>query len=608
MSRRNKQSAGTISLFPFLAVLVCAMGALILLLLVTTRRIRQQTVAQQSIVTADEEEPPVLEPAVPPTPVTAPDAQPAPPDPAAAVPILPLLAEDPPEPPKPRGPDPTELLQAKLASLESRREELESLLTTKHAQLKQIEDLATSATAVLANIRAESDSLSAEQERMNQLYLRLLDQHQQTEQRVEDLKQQIAQARADLAEADSKFAVVPYDGTSGTTRRPIIIECTEDRLTFASEGVTLTARDLDGFTERFNPVLYATQALIRFWERKDRMSPDDELGEPYVLLVVRPGGTTTYYVARELLAGLQQPFGYELVTDDQEFAWPKANLEASAICRMLVDKMLAERDELYDVALRQGAELPRHSDEQGRFRLDEVDRLKNPQRQVTINGQHFSRDASRLGTGARLDRHADSFNGGSTRPTDGSTDDSMNSPPGSRPNRREPGQIGAGQSQANQFGEDASRTGIHTQQQTAVTRADRMPQWLREGTTRLTSPTASHPSPQESPPTDVLKGRESANAAPDQWSRLNERLRSEQSTDDRAEQRTSASSSLQRSRESDEDRRPRSPIDINRPQWGDRTPGGTIGFEHEVRVEVSETQITVGCGFHNRSDTGNGRG
>ncbi|MCA9109748.1 MAG: hypothetical protein KDA52_07360, partial [Planctomycetaceae bacterium] len=42
MSKRARQTEHTVSLFPFLAVLICAMGALILLLLVTTRRIRYQ--------------------------------------------------------------------------------------------------------------------------------------------------------------------------------------------------------------------------------------------------------------------------------------------------------------------------------------------------------------------------------------------------------------------------------------------------------------------------------------------------------------------------------------------------------------------------------------
>ena len=46
MSRRHNRSANSVSLFPFLAVLVCAMGALILLLIVTTRRVRSEALTR----------------------------------------------------------------------------------------------------------------------------------------------------------------------------------------------------------------------------------------------------------------------------------------------------------------------------------------------------------------------------------------------------------------------------------------------------------------------------------------------------------------------------------------------------------------------------------
>ena len=50
----KRRTDKTISLFPFLAVLVCTMGALILLLLVTTRRIRQkQQATPVEIVVSD---------------------------------------------------------------------------------------------------------------------------------------------------------------------------------------------------------------------------------------------------------------------------------------------------------------------------------------------------------------------------------------------------------------------------------------------------------------------------------------------------------------------------------------------------------------------------
>ena len=54
MARRN--SGNTISLFPFLAVLVCTMGALILLLLVTTRRIRNDQEVESAVVEAENED------------------------------------------------------------------------------------------------------------------------------------------------------------------------------------------------------------------------------------------------------------------------------------------------------------------------------------------------------------------------------------------------------------------------------------------------------------------------------------------------------------------------------------------------------------------------
>ena len=48
MARRHHNNS--ISLFPFLAVLVCAMGSLILLLLVMTRKMRQDQYVEQTAV------------------------------------------------------------------------------------------------------------------------------------------------------------------------------------------------------------------------------------------------------------------------------------------------------------------------------------------------------------------------------------------------------------------------------------------------------------------------------------------------------------------------------------------------------------------------------
>ena len=75
MSRLKSRSTGAITLFPFLAVLICAMGALIFLLIVFTRQMREQAV-NQAINTQQVTENIVIPPIVniEPEPVAPPEA------------------------------------------------------------------------------------------------------------------------------------------------------------------------------------------------------------------------------------------------------------------------------------------------------------------------------------------------------------------------------------------------------------------------------------------------------------------------------------------------------------------------------------------------------
>ena len=72
----------------------------------------------------------------------------------------------------------------------------------------------------------------------------------------------------------SRFSILPYDYASGTTRRPIIIECTENQITFASEGVVLSAADIEGFTPAFNPLQAGADALVDYWQANDPQAGD----------------------------------------------------------------------------------------------------------------------------------------------------------------------------------------------------------------------------------------------------------------------------------------------------------------------------------------------
>ncbi|MFO0918380.1 MAG: hypothetical protein U0872_08705 [Planctomycetaceae bacterium] len=102
--------------------------------------------------------------------------------------------------------------------------------------------------------------------------------------------------------------------------------------------------DLEGFTERYNPLLTGARTLIGYWHEHDRTAgPTDLDGEPYVLLIVRPSGIVAYYVAMKMLSTLKQPFGYELVDDSITLQPPPLDEMAQAQCRMAIEQQLAER-------------------------------------------------------------------------------------------------------------------------------------------------------------------------------------------------------------------------------------------------------------------------
>ena len=149
------------------------------------------------------------------------------------------------------------------------------------------------------------------------------------------------------AQAD-KFQLVPYVGNSPTRRRPIIIECEAKSVRFASEDVSLSARDVSGFSGEYNPVRAGTEALLRYWEtqRQQASSLAAMPPEPYLLFVIRPGGTVSYYVTRRMLEGLKIDSGYELVTQSQELVWPVSTPEAKVACQTAINQVLAERNRL----------------------------------------------------------------------------------------------------------------------------------------------------------------------------------------------------------------------------------------------------------------------
>ncbi|MFM9960110.1 MAG: hypothetical protein ACKV2Q_02675 [Planctomycetaceae bacterium] len=347
MSRRHRTNAAGVSLFPFLDVLVCTMGSLILLLLVATSRIRaaavdraKQAAAQQRLKT-DQTPAPVLEPIV--------------------VAVEPVATAD----------DPTPEWQTRIEQLTDERNALRNQLAQSKNRLATAQSVmmrtkvkAASAEDRLQEIRTQQEAAAAERQRF------------QAE--IDTLQSDLTDAEARLTKAverqkslKSKFAFLPFDGRTGTTKRPILIECTQDYIRFLPEDIRLTPADLNGFTTGFNPLLIASRELVHYWKAYERVHSadadptkdtdafetdvaalNDKEREPYVLLLVRPNGAVAFHIAKSLLTQLKVPHGYELITDDMEIDSSRPDPEAKQVCQTAVTQVLAERDKMLQVLTR----------------------------------------------------------------------------------------------------------------------------------------------------------------------------------------------------------------------------------------------------------------
>lgn len=264
------------SLFPFLAVLLCTMGALLVLLVLfgySAGQQDQQAAAEQAQQQAAE---------------------------------LRLAAEN---------------LRWRLDQLAAMREQTGADLESLRLQLAGIEE--------------HSRTLSAELKELQQIDARLeadVDADGPDAAELAALEEALASARESLDEArrerDSRppaYAVVPYEGKSGTHRRPLFIECSLDGVFLQPEGIRLNPDDFEGPPGPGNPLASALRAAREYLARQ-AVSQDDPALRPYPLLLVRPSGVMAYYAAREALGSWGTDFGYQLIDEDWTIAFPKKDL------------------------------------------------------------------------------------------------------------------------------------------------------------------------------------------------------------------------------------------------------------------------------------------
>jgi hypothetical protein len=272
MSRLRAPSGPTISLFPFLAVLLCTMGSLLVLLVIFSRS------AQNA-------------------------------DSAAMAAAVESAAE--------------ELLLAR-EELVWRTEQLEGVkartaadLARVRMQLAGIEEDARALADEFDALDRTASALEGGSEEAAEASESLAD----LEQRLADAERELMEARDEAAERPPAYAVVPYEGQEGTNRRPLYIECCIDGVFLQPEGIRLGPTDFEGPPGPGNPLASGLRAAREYLARQPGESGDPGV-QPYPLLLVRPSGVMAYYAARESLQSWGSEFGYQFVDEDWELTYP----------------------------------------------------------------------------------------------------------------------------------------------------------------------------------------------------------------------------------------------------------------------------------------------
>ena len=217
--------------------------------------------------------------------------------------------------PSPPPEDPTKKALAELAATTA--QEIEAA--------RQADRRTESLEKARLNAVAESERWRRREMLVKQQVSALADRARKIDQQIDTLaaeRDALAQERDALKAAVTKsqqgkgsYAVLPYKGSNGSWRRPIVMECSNGTVTLRPKGPTFSMLDLSSMINpRSSPVILAmARELLRVQMSE---SPDGSPVVPYFVFLVRPDGIRAYYEIRARLEPLGIAFGYELIDQD----------------------------------------------------------------------------------------------------------------------------------------------------------------------------------------------------------------------------------------------------------------------------------------------------
>ncbi|MBL9125745.1 MAG: hypothetical protein JNG90_19045 [Planctomycetaceae bacterium] len=287
MSRRRAQQTAAVQLFPFLDVLLSAMGALILLLAVASRNLSKQEADLAANAPAAEE----------------------------------LRVR-------------REMVEWEIEQLKVQRDKTAGDLAEQRQQLGHLERHTRQLRSELEEILRAEEQLAAQSS--GDLRAEKETELRELRSRLAAAKHELETALAEQQTSGSAYAIVPYQGPNETRRRPIYIECRANEIVIQPEGVVLTAKDFDGPLGPGNPLAAAVRAAREHLNRTRGSQSEDE-GEPYPLMLVRPDGIETFYAARAALDSWGSEFGYEFIEADWKVKYQPADTELATVEQDAVD-------------------------------------------------------------------------------------------------------------------------------------------------------------------------------------------------------------------------------------------------------------------------------
>ncbi|MCA9171427.1 MAG: hypothetical protein KDB23_27345, partial [Planctomycetales bacterium] len=305
--KRIRSSGDEVTLFPFLAVLICTMGSLIVLLVVvvqqakaTAGRVAHERAVQQADVDAE---------------VEAISTQ-------------------------------VEELEWRIQILNASRAETTEAHERKLAELAYLEDEIRQLRDRIVRAAEEADQVARLELSVDEDATDASRELQMLREKIDYAREGLAQARANRANRQPSYALVPYEGASGTRRRPIYVECLSDRIVLQPEGIELLSEDFEEPLTDDNPLAASLRAQREYL--KDAAADDHETAYP--LLVVRPDGAQSYAAARAAMQSWDTEFGYELIDADMKLAFPERDPALAKVVQSAVEESRLRRQMLRSIA------------------------------------------------------------------------------------------------------------------------------------------------------------------------------------------------------------------------------------------------------------------